>query len=134
MSVECSAHHVQAGDAGGEGAAGTGQQLGGRPFLDHVSVLHHQDAVGEQECVEYVVGDDHRGAVIQHPAQHLADCGSHCDVEGGHRLIQEQEPWVRCKCSGNRDPLGLPAGELCRFAVGVLRGIDLAQPALGERA
>ena len=119
-------------DACGEGASGTCEQLGRRPFLDDVAVLHHQDAVGEQECVEYVVGDDDRGATIEHLPQHLAYGGGDSDVERCHRFVEEEEPWVRRERPGNRDPLRLPAGELRGLAVGVLHGIDLAQPVLRE--
>ena len=128
------AHHVQARDARSEGASRTGEQLRRRALLDHPALLDHHDPVREQECVEHVVGHDDRGAVGQHLAQHLAYGGRDGDVERGHRLVEKQQPWVRREGSGNRDPLRLPSRELRGPAVGVRRGVDLAQPVLRDRA
>ena len=134
MPVQGPAHHVQAGDARGEGAAGTGEHLRRRALLDHVALLDDQDPVGEQECVQDVVGDDDGGAVRQHPAQHLAYGRGDGDVERGHRLVEEQQPWVGGECAGDRDPLRLASGELRGPAVGVRRGIDLAPATARRRA
>ena len=134
VPVQGPAHHVQAGDARSEGAAWTGEQLRRRALLDDVALLDHQDPVGEQERVEHVVGHDDRGTIGQHLAQHLAYGGRDGDVERGHRLVEEQQAWVRREGTGDRDPLRLSSGELRGLAVGVRRGIDLAQPVLCDGA
>ena len=93
------------------------------------------DAVGERDDVEQVVRDEHRGPAVahQHAAQHRAHRGGHADVEPGQRFVEQQHLGFGGQGAGQRDALGLPAGQLARFAVGQVGGLDLGEPALGRR-
>ena len=54
-----------------------------------------------------------------------------CEVEGGDRLIAEQESRARCECSRQADPLPLAAGE--RFGTSFEQMFHAAQRGhLGE--
>ena len=109
--VQVEAHqpgHVLGGRAAGD--------LGGRPLLDDPAVLQHQDPVGEHQRLQRVVGDERHGPAksAQVPAQLAADLQPGARVEGGQRLVEQQQPRVGGQRPGQRDPLGLPAGELRR--------------------
>ena len=113
-------------------ASGPCEHLGGRPVLDHPAALDDDDPVGQQQRVEDVVGDDDDRAVGQHPAQHLAQRGRDRDVEGGHRLVEQQQPRVGGERPGDRDPLRLAAGEL-RRSCGRRTARRRPRPASGRR-
>ena len=53
--------------------------------------------------------DEDDGAVGQHPAQRLPQRRRDSDVEGGHGLVEEQQPRVGGQGAGDRDPLRLTA-------------------------
>ena len=76
------------------------------------AAVEDDDPVGQQQCVEDVVGDEDDGAVGQHPAQHLPERRGDRDVERGHRLVEQQQPRVGGEGPGDGDPLRLPAGQL----------------------
>jgi hypothetical protein len=99
-----------------------------------VSAVDDHHPVGQQQCVEHVVGHDHGRASMENPAQHLAYGGCDGHVERCHRLVEEQQPWVGSECPGDCYPLCLPPGELGGLPVGVLLGVDLGQPALRQGA
>ena len=100
------------------------------PGLGHPAVLEDQHAVGQRHHVEQVVGDQHRRAAVarEHPAQHRADRRRDGHVEPGHRLVEQQHVGFTGQRPCDRHPLGLPTGQLARFAVGELVGADLPQP------
>ncbi len=122
---------VEPGEARREGTARAGEHLGGRPVLDHPAAVEDDHPVGEQQRVEHVVGDDDGRALGEHGAQQLAQRRGDGDVEGGHRLVEQQQPRVGGQCPGDRHPLGLATGELGRAASGELGGPDLGEPLLG---
>ncbi len=128
------AEHVQPSDAGAEGTARPGEHVGARALLDDAPTLEDDHPVGEQQGVEGVVRDDHRGAVGEHPAQRLPDGGRDGDVEGGHRLVEQEQPWLRGQGSGDGGALGLATGELGRLARRELLDADVLQPRPGHRA
>ena len=74
-----------------------------------------------------------RPGVPQHLAQQLPQRRCDRDVERGHRLVQQQQRRIGGERAGDRDPLGLPAGQLGRAAIGELGRVDRGQPARGSR-
>ena len=68
--------------------------------------------------------EDEAGAKVFELADHLEDFGSHLRIEGGGRLIEEQPLRLGGESPEDGDPLLLPAGELGRAFVGVLRELE----------
>ena len=66
---------------------------------------------------------------MQHPLEHLAQRRRDRDVEGGHRLVEQQYVGLRGECPGDRDPLRLAARQLGRPPRGQVRGVDQLEPA-----
>ena len=56
------------------------------------------------------------GPVGQHLPQHPAQQRRGADVERGQGFVEQQQPGVGGQGPGDRDPLGLPAGQLRRLA------------------
>ncbi len=57
------------------------------------------------------------------------DLGLGGDVEGGRRLVRDQDPRIAGQGRSDRDPLPHAAGKLERISVDGVRNADLAQPA-----
>ena len=76
------------------------------------------------------MGDDQGGARGEEAPQLLPQSGGDVDVERRHRLVQEQQPGIGGQGPGDRDLLGLPAGERRGPAVGELADAELGEPAL----
>ncbi len=70
-------------------------------------------------------------AVGQHPAQRLPQRRRDRDVEGGHRLVEQQQPRLGGQGPGDGDALGLTAGDLAGPPVGQVRG---ARPRSSQRS
>ena len=124
-------HEVEAGEPGREGAARTGQHLGGSALLDDPARVEHHDAVGEQQRVEHVVGHQEHRPVGEHRPQCLPHRRRHVDVQRGHRLVEEQEPGLGRQGARDRDALCLTARQPARSAVGQLADTDPVEPVLG---
>ncbi len=104
-------------------------------MLDHPAALEHGDVVGQQHGVEDVVGDQDRGAVREHPAQQLADRGGGLDVEGGQRLVEQQQVRLGGQRPGDATRWACPperaAGRRSANSLGVDPGQPLAGPLPG---
>jgi hypothetical protein len=70
-----------------------GEQGGGLVLLDDLAVLHHRHAVGDIGHHGQVVADqDQRRAVLAHQlAQQVQDLGLSRDVQGGGRLVGDDQ-------------------------------------------
>ena len=93
------------------------------------AAVDHQYAMGQQQRVEEIVGDDDRGPVGQHLPQHPAEQRGGADIQGGQRFVEQQQPRVRGQGPGDRHPLRLTPGQLCGLPGGELGRFDLLQPA-----
>ena len=88
------------------------------PLLHDPAVAHHRHPVGDGERLLVVVGDHQRGGagraqdLAQVDGEPLAQAG----VEGGERLVEQQQPRLDGQRPGQRDPLPLAAGQRGRAA------------------
>ena len=73
------------------------------------TVAHHSDPVTNGESLVGVMGDDHPAGVasLQHRRQFAAEMQTDFNIQAGKGLIQENNPWGRCKspCQGETLPL-----------------------------
>ena len=101
--------------------------------FDHVAVLHDDDLVGERADDAEVVRDEDVGEAVLRlqPAQQVDDLHLDGHVEGGGRLVEDDELRLQDHRAGDGDALALAAGELVRVAVGG-RGVE-ADLAAGSR-
>src|SRR6266404_3343476 len=92
----------------------------GRADLLDVSIVHHDDSVGELERLFLIVGDEDAGdfdlvvEAAEPAAKFLADLG----VERAERLVEQQYFGFDRECASECDSLTLAAGKLRRIAVG----------------
>ena len=105
-------------------------------LLDDLSGVHDEDAVGDLRDHSEVVGDqDHRQApLLVEVLNQLHDLRLDRDVEGGGRLVGDQDPGLEGKGHRDHRALAHPAGELVRIVVDALLGIrdpDRAQELCG---
>jgi hypothetical protein len=84
--------------------------------LDELARVHDRDAVGELEQQREVVRDEeHREAEIAFEGVDLLqDLALHDDVEGGRRLVHDDQLGVERERDGDDHALAHPAGELVR--------------------
>jgi hypothetical protein len=118
----------QLGDIAG---TGLGAHLGRGAGLGEAAGLQHDQPVGQGDRFQRVVGDEQPGAVEggQVAAQVAADLGAGGRVQGGQRLVQQQQPRVADHGPGQRDPLGLAAGQGPGPGAGAGGQADPVQPA-----
>ena len=120
-----------AGRLGGEQLAGVGmlrasaKRRGGGAGLDDLALLHHRDAVGDAADDAEVVGDEqHRHALgLLHLGEQVEDAGLDGDVEGGGRLVGDQDVGAVGERHRDHHPLALAAGELVRVGAEALLGV-----------
>src|SRR3984885_565068 len=81
--------------------------------LDDRAVLHHQHPVAHVMDHAQVVGDEQVGntELLLKVGEQVEDAGLDRDVECGHRLVQDEDLWIRRQCPGDRHPLPLAAGQ-----------------------
>ena len=84
-----------------------------RALLHDPAVPHHRDPVGDRERLLVVVGDHQGGGPgrAKDPAQLGRQPLAQAGVEGGQRLVQQQQPGLHGQRPGQRDPLPLAAGQ-----------------------
>ena len=89
---------------------------------DHLAEVHDPDPVADVLDDRQVVGDEQVRQVepLAQVEQQVEDLRLDRDVEGGHRLVGEDELGVEGERPRDPDPLALAAGELVRVAAGVL--------------
>ena len=128
---EPAAHQIESGDPGGKAGAWVLQHLVGGPGFGDPALLEHDDPLRKQQGIEQVVGHQHRRLVGQHLPQNPAQQRGHRHIEGGHRLVQQQQLRLCGQRPGDRHPLSLAAGELAGPPSGELGHPHLIQPVLG---
>ena len=129
-------HPRRAMRRGGEERAGVGvphrgQHAAGRPGFHDAALVHHRHAVGEAGDHREVVGDQHQphAVLVDEPPQQREDRRLGGDVEGGRRLVGDQQLRAQRDRHGDADALALAAGELVRVA-----GRAESGPVAGRRA
>jgi hypothetical protein len=107
---------VRAREAGDVRVLRGREQLCGPAELAETALDEHADAVGERCCVLEVVRDEQRGKVelLQQVVKLGADAAAGMRVEGGQRLVQEQDAGVAGKRARERHALPLASGQLGR--------------------
>ena len=88
-------------------------------LLDDPPGVHDDDAVGHLGDDAEVVGDeqDRRPGALLQPAQQVEDLRLHRDVEGGGRLVGDEQLRVHRQRHGDHHTLALAAGELVLVAL-----------------
>ena len=88
----------------------------GRRLLDDAAGVHHGDLVGEAGDDAEVVADEDHGHVplVLECAQQSEDLRLDGDVEGGGRLVGDQQVGLARDGHGDGDALAHPAGQLVR--------------------
>ena len=102
--------------------------------LAHPAQVHDRHPVADVLHDGEVVGDeDQRQAVAGlHVLEQVEDLRLHRHVEGGHRLVADDQLRLGDHGPGDRDALALPAGELVRPAALGDLGVD-ARPSAAAR-
>jgi hypothetical protein len=100
------------------------EQVGRVPLLDQRAAVQHADGVRDLADHREVMGDEQvdRAVLALDAGQQLDHLRLHGDVEGGDRLVQDQQLGAGDDPARDRDPLALPAGELRGAALEVPRG------------
>ena len=115
------------------------EELLRRRLLDDLALVHEDDAVGDRAGKAHLVRDDQHGHArarqLHHHVQHLLD---HLGIERRGRLVEQHDARVHAQRAGDRHALLLPARELPRILVGLLRNVHAIKIAprqlLGLRA
>lgn len=84
-----------------------GEDFPDRPFLDLLSLPHHDDIIGHLSHHAHVVRDeDHRHAEfgLQFP-DYGEDLGLNGNVQSGRRLVRDQEPGAAGERHGDHHAL-----------------------------
>src|SRR5439155_20111142 len=120
----------EAGDVVGTRLGGDG---GGVTFLHHLAVFDDDEPVGQDEGVERVVGDQQcrAGMLAEVAVQFGAGVQAGAGVQGGERFVEQQQGRVYGEGAGERDALGLPAGQVPGLAAGVFGQADPVEPVGG---
>ncbi len=124
---------VDADEVGDVAGAGVGSDVGQGAGLDDATSFEDDDAVGEGVGVDRVVGDEEAHAVEggEVAAQVPADVTAGAGVEGGERLVEEQQARLGGQGAGQGDALGLAAGEGAGPVGGVVGEPDTLEPGGG---
>ena len=95
-----------------------------RRVLDHRAGIEDDDAVGEAGEEGEVVGDpdDRHAEALAERLHEVDDLRLDGDVEGGGRLVGDEELRVAGEAHGDHHPLAHAAGELVRIGVEALLG------------
>ena len=127
---------VHPGEPRAEVTPRRGQNRCRRTGFDNSAGLQNQDAVGQGQHIEKLVGDQHCGPSVtgQLVTQQLPHRAGGGDVESGEGLVEQQHVGVRGQCTRQSDTLGLTAGQLSWHPVGEIGRLDLGQPMRGDRA
>ncbi len=95
------------------------EHLGDAAGLDHRAVLHHADPVGVAPHDRQVVADQQQSEAAGGflGCQQLQDLRLDGHVQGGRRLIGDQQRGVVGQCHRDHHPLPLSAGQLMRIGI-----------------
>ena len=124
---------VDADEVGDVPGPGSGGDVGERAGLDDAARFEDDDAVGEGVGVDGVVGDEEADAVERGEvaAQVAADVAAGAGVEGGERLVEQQQAGLGGQGAGQGDALGLAAGQGAGPVAGVVGEPDALEPVRG---
>ena len=97
---------------------GVAGDLLGRAGLDDAAAVHDGDAVAHVADDAHVVGDEQEGEaeLVLKPHHQVEHLGAQRDVEGGGRLVGDDEARLQRDGAGDADALALAAGEGVRVA------------------
>ena len=103
--------------------SGCGEYLFCRALFHQFTALHNTHLVGEAGHNRQIVRDEQVGhtELALQLSQQLQYFGTNGNVQRTGRLVADNQFRVYRQCTRNGDALQLPAGELVRIAVGVLR-------------
>ena len=108
--------------------------------LEDLAVVEEGDLIGGYAGEGHLVGDeDEVASFALEFFDHFEDFGGHLGVEGGGRLVEEEEAGLDGDGAGDGDALLLAAAELGGFFVGMwleleaLEGLHGAGPGGGAR-
>lgn len=103
----------------GIGVERPAEQRVARCDLHDSAEIHHRDAVAEVAHHRQIVADEQIGGAERalQLEQQIQDLAAHRDVEGGDRLVTDDEVWRERQRAGNHQSLTLAAGELVRIRV-----------------
>ena len=89
-----------------------------RTLLHHLTGVHHHDPVGHFGHNTQIVGDEEQSGMglLLEQCQQVEDLGLHGDIEGGRRLIGDDEAGPQREGHGDHDPLALAARQLMLVA------------------
>ena len=105
-----------------------------RAGLHDLAAVEHDRPLGEEPHDAEVVGDEHerQPALVAQVGQQVEHLGLGGEVQGRHRLVEDDDLRVADQRAGDRDALALAAGELRRVAVdGVAGQADRLQAGAG---
>ncbi len=96
-----------------------------RADLLDAAFVHHDDAVGQFQCLFLIVRDENASYVnfVVQAAEPASQLLTHFGVERAERLVEQQDFRLDGKGAGQGDALSLAAGKLMRIARGV--GVEL---------
>ena len=108
--------------------------LRGAALLDDAPVFEDDEAVGQHQRFERVVGDQQArpGEVGQVPLQLGLHVKTGAGVQRGQRFVQQQQGGLPGQRAGQRHALRLPAGQLTGLAVGEVGQSEPAEPVAGR--
>ena len=111
-------------------------KLVGRAVLDDLAAFQDQQPVGEHERFERVVGDQQArpGEVGQMPPEFGLHVQPGLGVEGGQRLVEQQQRRLSGQRPGQRHPLGLAPGQLGGLTARQVVQAEPAEPGPGGRS
>ena len=111
-----------------------GDDVLGRADLHDPPVLHDRDPAADTDRLVEIVGDEHRGLGQLGRQRHelLLKLPPDQRVQGGKRLVHQQDLGVRSERPGEADPLLHAVRQFARKAVLVTVQIDEAEAALGD--
>src|SRR4029077_4576398 len=93
--------------------------VGRRSGVNDLPEIHHRDTVGDVSNHGKVVRDEHvrQSELILQILGQMYDPGPDRHIERGHRLGEDEQPWIQRKRAGNPDPLSLTTGEFVTITV-----------------
>ena len=113
---------------------GSDKHVGGAALLDDHAAVHEHEVVADLAREAHLVGHDHHrhalGGEVLHHREHVPD---ELGVERAGGLVEEHHVGIHRQRPRDRDPLLLPAGQVRRVGVDLLRQADLLEVPAGDR-
>ena len=114
------------------GVLRTPQHILGRPLFDDAALPHDDDAMGDVRDDAEIMRDEQDAGAAPRPqlGDQLEDLRLRGDVEGGRRLVRDQQRRIEDERAGDHRALALPARHLVRkgahdaVGIGQMHGCD----------